>query len=377
MTVAAVTEAAGEPFRFEEVRLDAVRPDEVRVRLVATGVCHTDLSAASGALPFPLPGVLGHEGAGVVEEVGDDVTDVRPGDRVLLSFASCGRCRGCASGHPSACESHQSLNLFGGRRADGSATVHRASGALNAHFFGQSSFATEAIVPARSVVVLPADTTDDELAVLAPLGCGMQTGAGAVLRVLRPTPGSTLAVTGAGAVGLAAVMACALLPGAQDGRVAGVRIVVVDRVPARLELARELGAHVTVVPDADGDFARALLEATDGRGVDAAIEATGSSAVLEQLVTTLAPRGECAVVGSPPEGTRASFDINRLLPGRVIRGVAQGDSDPRSFLPELVAAWRDGRFPLERLQRRFPFRSLPDAAAAAASGEVVKPVLVF
>lgn len=370
MTVAtaALTWRAGDPFELEEVQLDALRSDEVRVRMVATGVCHTDVSAANGVIPFPLPGVLGHEGAGVVEEVGDRVQRARVGDRVLLSFTSCGRCTSCRSGHPAYCADHLRLNLLGGRRADGSTTVTVGGNPVNAHFFGQSSFSTRAVVDERSLVVLPADTSDADLHVLAPLGCGLQTGAGAVLLELRPTPGSVLAVTGAGAVGLAAVMASRLTP--------ALRIIAVDRVTSRLDLAAELGA-TDVVDTSTVDLAEALMSATDGRGVDYALETTGNVAVLDALISSLAVGGTCAVVGAPPAGARGSFDVNYFLPGRTVKGVTLGDSESETFVPMLVEAYRRGLFPLDRLQRTYAFADINQAVADASSGATIKPVLSF
>lgn len=226
MTTAAVVWTPGAPFSLEKVELDAPRPTEVRVRMIATGLCHTDLNAASGALPYPLPGVLGHEGVGVVEETGPAVTGIRPGDRVLLTFTSCGQCRGCRAGHPAHCDHQMGLNLFGGRRLDGTATIRHDDTELNGHFFGQSSFATHALADQRGIVVLPDHIPDADLPVLAPLGCGVQTGAGAVLNVVRPAPGTTIAIAGAGAVGLSAVMATRLTAAGD--------VIAIDRVPARL-----------------------------------------------------------------------------------------------------------------------------------------------
>jgi aryl-alcohol dehydrogenase len=203
---------------------------------------------------------------------------------------------------------------------------------------------------------------------MAPLGGGLRTGAGAVLNELRPRPGAVLAVTGAGAVGLAGVMAARMTPAAT--------VIAVDRVASRLALARELGADV-VVDTTDTPVADALHDLTGGCGVDLALETTGSTAVLEALVGSLAVGGQCAVVGAPPAGARAAFDVNRLLPGRVVRGVTLGDSEPQTFLPELVRAHRAGRFPFDRLLRTYPFAEIERAVADAASGRVVKPVLTF
>lgn len=368
VTTAAIVAERGGRFELAEVELAPPGPGEVRVRMVAAGVCHTDLSVVAGVTPFPLPGVLGHEGVGVVIAVGERVTRTRPGDRVLLTFTSCGRCPGCRGGHPAYCDDHLPLNLLGGRRADGSATVRRAGADLNAHFFGQSSFSREALADERGVVVLPADLAEDELPVLAPLGCGVQTGAGAVLNVLRPRPGSTLVVAGAGAVGLAAVMAARMT--------AVSRIVVVDRVPGRLRLALELGA-TDVVDTRERGIADSVRAVTGGRGADHVVETTGVVPVLDELVDVLAVGGCCAVVGAPRTGSRGSFDVPRLLPGRTISGVTLGDSEPETFIPFLVDAHRRGELPLERIQRRYRFEDINEAAADAASGATVKPVLVF
>lgn len=252
-TRAAVVESGGAPFTLTAVELAEPGPHEVLVRVVATGLCHTDLGAASGGLPFPLPGVLGHEGAGVVEEVGSAVTGVVPGDHVVLSFTSCGDCRNCRGGHPAYCATWLPLNLIGGRRADGSSTISRDGEPLGGHFFGQSSFAERALVDERSLVKVDPDVP---LESIAPLGCGVQTGVGAVWNVLKPRLGDTIVVLGAGAVGLSAVMAAALTP--------ATRIIAVDRVAERLSLAEELGATHTVNAGA-ADLGETLAVLTDGR----------------------------------------------------------------------------------------------------------------
>ncbi|WP_433796843.1 NAD(P)-dependent alcohol dehydrogenase [Actinoplanes sp. CA-252034] len=365
VTTAAVVESAGAPFTLTDVVLDAPRPDEVLVRVVAAGLCHTDLGVAAGALPFPLPGILGHEGAGVVEAVGDAVTSVTPGDRVLLSFTSCGACGNCRDGHPAYCATWLPANLLGGRRADGTATVTRDGRPVGGHFFGQSSFARHAVVDERSVVKVAPDAPLD---LLAPLGCGVQTGAGAIWNVLRPRPGATLLVTGAGAVGLSAVMAARLSP-------AG-RIIVVDRVAARLELAVQLGA-TDIVDTGATDLAGAVADLTGGHGVDGVVETTGSVGVLQAGIGALAVRGTAVVVGAPAFGTTVPVDVNHLLPGRTVTGLTLGDSETRALLPVLADLVVSGRMPLDRLVRHYAFEDIRQAVTDVVAGDTVKPVLLM
>ena len=362
-TIAAVVEAPGAPFLLQSVELDEPRPNEVLVCLVATGLCHTDLSAQAGHLPFPLPGVLGHEGAGIVEAVGDEVTGLAIGDHVLASFSSCGECGDCQAERPAYCRQFHARNLFGGSRPDGSPTIFRGGEAIHGHFFGQSALARHALVDARSLVKVAEDAP---LEILAPLGCGIQTGAGAVLNALRPDPESTLAVFGAGAVGCAAIMAAALT---------GIRrIVAVDLVRERLDLALELGATDCV--DATTSDPAAVFRGR-GSGVDVAIEATGSVKALGSAIDSLAPRGTCAILSTYPRGTTLPLDVNFMIDGRRLVGVSEGDSDPQRFLPRLVDLFLQGSLPVDRLIRHYAFEDIERAAADARSGVTIKPVVVF
>jgi aryl-alcohol dehydrogenase len=359
---AAVVSRKHASFELTTVVLDDPRPDEMVVRIAAAGMCHTDLSVRRGATPFPLPAVLGHEGAGVVETVGSRVDGFSPGDRVIVSFASCGGCVGCRSGRPVYCDHWTKLNLLGGSRLDGSSPINPVHG----HFFGQSSFASHALVHQRSAVKVPDDL---DLDALAPLACSVQTGVGAVLNVAQPAAGSTVAVFGAGGVGLAAVMGAMLT--------AAACVVAVDINPVRLALARDLGAS-HVVDSTRNDPLEAVLDITGGVGADYVIETSGQPAVLQTAIASLASAGTCVVVGAPAFGTTVPIDVTNLL-GRGIRllGTNQGDSDPRVSLPRLVDLHRAGRLPFDRLIRRFPFERINDAAAAALDGSVIKPVLVM
>lgn len=363
-TVAAVVHEQGGPFLLEEVTLDEPRADEVVVRMVATGLCHTDLSVRAGAIPFPLPGVMGHEGAGIVEAVGSAVRRVAPGDHVLATFTSCGECPHCAGGDPAYCYTFIPDNLIGGTRSDGSYTIHQDGAPINAHFFGQSTLARHALIDERSLVKVDPSAPLD---VLAPLGCGIQTGVGAVLNVLQPEPGSTVVVFGAGGVGLAAIMGAALTGAA--------KIVAVDVVPSRLELALELGATHTV--DAgSADAVEALMDLSPA-GVQYTIECTGIIDVANQAVQVLAPLGTCALIGAPPAGSTLPINVQFMLDGRRLVGITEGSSRPESFIPTLVDLYQQGRLPLDKLIRRYPFADIERAAADAHSGATIKPVLMF
>ena len=359
---AAVTDAEGAPFAVQTVEVDEPRPDEVLVKVAAAGVCHTDLIVRDQWYPVPLPAVLGHEGAGVVERVGANVAKVAPGDRVGMSFDSCGACPACLTGRPTYCHDFFARN-FGATRPDGTTALSRDGQAIHSHFFGQSSFATYAVATERNVVKLADDVP---LEVAAPFGCGIQTGAGAILNVMRPPAGASVAVFGTGTVGMAAIMA-AVAGGATT-------VIGVDLNPARLQLARELGA--TDVIDAGRQDPVEQVKAITGLGADFTIEATGVAAVLRQAVDASAPTGVSGVIGAPAIGTEVSLDINDLVIfGRSVRGIVEGDSVPDVFIPRLIELWRQGRFPVDRLMRNYDLDQLDEAAHDAEAGRVIKAVV--
>lgn len=351
---AALSRSPDSPFTLESVDLDEPRADEVSVRIHATGVCHTDLTFKSRV---PGPAVLGHEGAGVVEAVGEQVTGIHPGDHVLLSYRSCGDCTHCRAGQPPYCARGALLNMSGGR-ADGTATLSQNGTRLFGSFFGQSSFAQYALAAADNVVVVDRSV---DLALAAPLGCGFQTGAGAVLKVLTPEPSSRLVVFGAGGVGLAAVMAA---------KAVGVEaVVVVDPIASRRDKAVELGASQTVDP-ANEDVA------TVTRGATHALDTTGLPDVVATALGVLEPRGTLVAVGL---GARhATIDIRDLMyGGKTIRGCVEGDANPSEFIPELLALHAHGRFPMEAIVRRYDADDIEKAVADSRSGTAIKPVLVW
>lgn len=357
---AAVSRTPDAPPALENLTLGPLRPGEVLVRVTHAGICHTDLSCHAGLIPTHTPIVLGHEGAGVVEAVAADVRAVTVGTRVVMSMMTCGTCPHCVAGDTAYCDFSSFLNIRGGG-LDGECRYEQSD--VYRHFFGQSSFATYSLASERNVVPVPDDLPLD---IAAPLGCGVMTGAGAVLNALRPRPGQSVAVFGAGAVGLASVMTAAL-SGAGP-------IIVVDLIASRLELATELGATATVNA-AERDALTAIRDLSGG-GVDYAIEASGNPVALGQAIQATGTRGVCAVVGAGHG--RVDFDTTALrVDGRSIRGVSMGDANPRVFLPYLMREMRQGRLPLERLVQRYEFADLSRAFADAHAGRVIKPVLVM
>ena len=360
---AAVLRDRDEPFAVEAITLDGPRPGEVLVELVASGMCHTDLAIRDPGRPTPVPVVLGHEGAGVVVELGAGVTGLAVDDPVVLSYSSCGVCVRCAAGEPNYCATMGDRN-FGARRPDGTtAIIDERGAAVGSHFFGQSSFATHAVVDARCAVRVGDDV---DLALAGPLGCGLQTGAGAVLNTFGAPAGATLAVFGCGAVGLAAVMGAAA---------AGCsRIIGVDLHQNRLGLAEDLGATDVVV--AGPDAAAEILALTSGTGVDFSFDACGAPGVLGQAVEVLAVRGTCGVVAAPGPEVTVPVSPRHLLFGRSVRGIIEGDAVPQVFIPRLLDLHRQGRFPYESLITTYPLAQINDAEAASERGEVVKPVLL-
>ncbi|MGC2411844.1 MAG: NAD(P)-dependent alcohol dehydrogenase [Stellaceae bacterium] len=363
---AAVVPARSAPFELQILDLAVPRPDEVLVRIVATGMCHTDLHARDGYFPnLPYPVVCGHEGAGIVEEVGAAVSDLAPGDPVVISFPWCGECEPCQAGRTSYCTQGRALKSSG-RRADGSFPMSRDGAPVYSCFFQQSSFATFAVTPAKDVVKIRRDAPLD---LLGPLGCGLQTGAGAVLNVMQPQAGRSIAVYGVGGVGLAGLMAA---------RIAGCDpIIAVDRLPARLKLARELGATHTLESPGTNNLPETLAEICKitGGGTHFALETSAVPEVFRLAVDGLRGLGTCVLVGSARAGTEVSFEMPVLQGGRTVRGVVQGDSRPREFIPQLVDLFMAGKLPLDRLITSYDFADINRAAADAVSGATIKPVL--
>jgi aryl-alcohol dehydrogenase len=356
---AAVLRDPGKPFAIEEVSLSGPGPGEVLIKVAGAGLCHTDL-AARHYMPLPQPLVLGHEGSGVVEAIGPGVTRIAAGDHVVMSFDSCGWCARCLAGEPAYCAEFFPRNNSGSR-ADGSTPMTDRDGRpVLARWFGQSSLATYAIATERNVVKVDRSLP---LEMLGPLGCGFQTGAASVLLAMQVHAGSSIAVFGAGAVGLAAVMA-ARIAGASE-------IIAVDLHAKRRELALELGA-TRALDGADPDIG-VQISAWTGGGADYAFDTTGVSSVVAAALGSVHTRGVCGLVGV---GGEIVLPPQALAPGRSLTFLIEGNAVPQQFIPRLIGWWQQGRFPFDRLIRTYALDAVNDAERDSLSGETVKPVLL-
>lgn len=364
-TLAAVATVPGEAFQLRDLELEAPRDEEVLIRIVGTGICHTDLIARDQVIPTPLPAVFGHEASGIVERVGAAVDDLSVGDTVVLTFLSCGSCGACRDDRPAYCAQMPLLN-FMGRRSDGSTALSDGATPISSHFFGQSSFATHALAHRRNAIKVEVGALPLEY--LGPLGCGIQTGAGTVMRVLDSGPSHSVAVFGGGPVGMSAVLAAA----ARGCR----RIILIEPHEARRALAVELGATDVVDPAAVAEVA-AAVRAIEPAGIDHVVEATGIPAVIEAAVASTAKLGTCALVGAPSKpGETAPLRFGLVVQnGVTLRGVIEGDSDPQTFIPELLRLQAAGRFPFERMIALYELTDINRAIEKQKAGTCLKAVL--
>jgi aryl-alcohol dehydrogenase len=360
---AAIARSPSEPFEIADCELAAPQAGEVLVRVKACGICHTDLAVWLQHIPVALPQVLGHEGAGIVEEVGPGVSHVVPGDHVLMSFGSCGVCPDCEEGAPGYCDHFRGINLFG-ERAHGPAIL-RGGTAMAGSFFAQSAFATHAIATARNTLKIDKDLP---LELLAPLGCGIQTGAGSVMLVLAPPAGTSIAVFGCGAVGLAAVIAAKI--------VGCSTIIAVDVKDGRLAAARDVGA--THMVDGHAEDVAGEIRKITGRGAHFSLDTTGVPSVVAASFKCLRARGQAAQVAAPPRGTQYAYESSLLTGGGLtIRGIVEGDAIPSHFIPRLIDFYRAGKLPMERLVATYPFERINEAIHDMEAGKIVKPVLLM
>ena len=363
---AAVCRGRDEPLRIEDVELDSPRNGEVLIRLAASGVCHSDYSVVTGVMPMKLPCVLGHEGAGVVEGLGAGVGHVKAGDRVVLSWVTpCGSCYYCREGQPNLCDLGTRINLQH-RMPDGSSRLHKDGEDLQS-FSALGVMAERAVVPAGSVVRLPDDAP---LAKAALIGCSVMTGVGAVWNTAQVKAGSSVAVFGAGGVGLNAIQGAAIV-GAE-------RIVAVDVHARKLELARQFGASHAVDASRD-DPVKAIRELTDGRGADYAFEAIGGKKTIEQAYGSVRRGGTCVVIGigSRTESVELNVFMIPVLEKRLL-GCWYGGARVHRDLPMLLALHKAGKLKLDELvTRTYRLEEVNQAFADMSSGVNARGVIVF
>jgi aryl-alcohol dehydrogenase len=359
---AAIAREQGGQLTIESVNLEQPRDHEILVRVVATGVCHTDLVVLAGHLPTPFPVVLGHEGAGVVEQVGSGITKVKPGDHVVMTYNSCGVCPSCSDHASSYCHEFFPRNFFA-VRPDGTSALSSDGAMVHGNFFGQSSFATHAICHEPNVVKVSEELP---LELLGPLACGIQTGAGAVMNALKVTAGKSVLIIGTGSVGLSAVMAAKV--------VGAPTIIAVDMNDDRLAMARELGATHTINPGQDKTTEK-VMEIT-GFGVDFALDTTGIPAVIRDAVECLAPRGTCGILGAPAPETEIVLDETHFMSGgRRLMGIVEGDANPDTFIPMLAELYAKGLFPFDRLVEFYNLDQINEAIEDSESGKTIKPII--
>jgi S-(hydroxymethyl)glutathione dehydrogenase/alcohol dehydrogenase len=347
----------------DDIEVASPGPGEVRIGIAASGVCHSDLSVQNGTIPMPTPIVLGHEGAGVVEAVGDGVTRVAPGDHVVLSFVpACGECYTCTRGQSYLCEK-SAMQAMGGM-LDG--TTRLTSGGAPLHQMAcLGTFGQQAIVPEISMVKIPDDVP---LEVAALIGCGVLTGVGAALNTANVRPGDTIVVLGAGGVGLNVI---------QGARIAGAeRIIAVDMFDSKLGLAKEFGATDTVNAG-DADPVGRVVELT-GRGADVSFEVIGLGTTMQQAIDMIRPGGEAILVGVPRMEVilqlNAAFTF--LYLNKTVKGCWYGSSNVHEDVPRLIGLWRDGQLKLEELiSREIELDAVNDAFEAMEKGEVARSVI--
>ena len=357
---AAVIKNTGDPYVIENVELDAPREDEMLVKIAACGICHTDELARMQKLPVPLPAVLGHEGCGIVEAVGADVKEFIPGDKVTFSFASCGKCPSCLSGWPTTCDRFPAIN-FGGTQPDGTSRLSQNGKPLST-MFGQSAFAQYAVVNERTAVKVP-DLVP--LEITGPIGCGIQTGAGAVWNRLRPRPGSSIAVFGCGSVGLSSIMAA---------KISGCDMIIgVDQTSSRLDTAMQLGCtHVvntSKTPDAVGEIRKLT-----GLGADCAIDSTGNALCTRMSLQCTKPGSSTVVIGGGGD-IIINVELDLMSVSKSLIGVVEGDSNPKVFIPEIMEHYIKGRFPFDKIISYYDFEEINKAMTDTHEGKAIKAVL--
>lgn len=363
MKMQAIVSREQTPFHFETVNLETPAANEVLIRVVASGVCHTDATILNGSIPSHYPVILGHEGSGIVEKIGNSVTTVKPGDHVIMGFASCGHCRPCLSGKNGACDNFNELNFMGKNRY-GHYVMKSEQNEDISQFFGQSSFAHYSIVHEANLVKVDPEV---DLRFLGPLGCGIMTGSGTVINVIQPALGSSLVVFGSGAVGLSALMAANI--------VGCSKIIAVDIHQDRLELAKSLGA-THIINSAKQDVVKTIQSITDG-GANYSFETTGVDTVELQAISCLRNYGKMTTVAVGEKDIKINLFKDIVIRSLTIRGAIEGDAVPQLLIPKLIDFWRLGKFPFDKLVKFYKPEAIKQAFADSKSGKVIKPVIVF
>ncbi|KMK78205.1 NAD(P)-dependent alcohol dehydrogenase [Alkalihalobacillus pseudalcaliphilus] len=360
---AAVINSVNEPYVMEELNISEPNDNELLVKMVASGMCHSDVAVRKGFNEFPLPIILGHEGSAIVEKVGSNVQGFEIGDHVVVSFGYCGQCDNCRTGIPGSCYDWSEINMSA-TREDGSAYFTREDGTPVTRFFGQSSFSTHSIVGSSSLTKIDKSL---DLRLFGPLGCGFMTGSGAVLNGIKPEPGSTIAVFGTGAVGMAAMMAA---------KVAGCsKVIAVDIHESRLDLAKQLGA-THVINSKNENAQEQILALTSGRGVNYSVDTTGVGQVVRTAIEVLAVGGSIAPVAVGKDITIST--INDLaMKNRNIVGVLMGRAIPQLSIRQMVDFYEAGNFSFDKLVEYYSIDDINQAEADSLSGKTIKPILIM
>ncbi|KAK4175806.1 chaperonin 10-like protein [Triangularia setosa] len=375
-TEALLVPSPGSRFTITPVLIQNLRPDELLVEIQYSGLCHTDFLLRTGHLPnVTYPCIPGHEGSGKILAIGPTVRDrtLSIGDSVLLSFTSCDKCHHCSAQSPTTkCKLMPPLNLSCARH-DGTTGYTALDGTpVSGHFFGQSSFAKIAVVHELSIVKLPQVMKEEEMALYAPMGCGYQTGAGTIMNVLKPSKTDKVVIFGMGSVGFAALMAASQILEVET-------VIAVDLVQGKLTLAREFGATYTInagteVKDTVGE----IMKITGGKGVDFAVDTTGVGKVVQDMIACLGQGGTAASVGAPPPGVKIEVDAGTFFAmSKKWIGVVEGEVWPVEFIPRLIQAHKEGKFPVDRISKVYPVMDIERAIADMESGKIIKAVVKF
>ena len=364
-TKAAVINAVNEDYKIEELNLGEIHPNEILVKMVASGICQSDEAMRLGGGNVPMPIVLGHEGSGIVEEIGSAVKGLEIGDQVVLAYDYCGTCDSCRTGFPSACDDFVELNMGGGKRSDGTYTFYKEDGTPVSNFLKQSSFSTYTITGENNLIKVDPDV---DLRKMVPLGCGLMTGFGTVANALKPETSSSIAVFGTGTVGLAALM---------TAKVEGCSIIIaVDIHDSRLELAKELGA-THIINSKTENLQERIAEITDGNGVNYSIDTTGVSQVMVSSIEVLSKRGVNVPLAVTPNLVEFSTYMELVMGNRKIIGVSMGDVVPQIAVPKIVEYHKEGRFPFDKLIDYYKFEDINQASADSSKGISIKPILII